>query len=258
MKITFLGSGSAFTLDNYQSNMLIDTDGGKRMLFDCGGDIRFSLKEKGLTALDIDAIYISHAHADHIGGLEYIAFITYFVKTMKGAPKPILFCQEQLMEDLWNHSLKGGLNTIQSIDCDIHTFFDVRPVPTNGFFIFDGIKYKLVQTIHVVADRSFVKSFGLMFETNNRKKVFITADTQYAPYQIRSFIEQADVVFHDCELAPSKSGVHAHYEDLKTLPPELKKKLWLYHYNDGELPDAKKDGFQGFVSKGQEFDQKYI
>ncbi|MEM7589467.1 MAG: ribonuclease Z, partial [Myxococcota bacterium] len=27
-----------------------------------------------------------------------------------------------------------------------------------------------------------------------------------------------------------------------------------YHYNSGKLPDAKKDGFLGFVKRGQVFD----
>jgi len=31
--------------------------------------------------------------------------------------------------------------------------------------------------------------------------------------------------------------VHAHYDELLTLP---KKKMWLYHYGPGPLPDAKK------------------
>jgi hypothetical protein len=30
--------------------------------------------------------------------------------------------------------------------------------------------------------------------------------------------------------------------------------MWLYHYNPGHLPDARADGFRGFVKKGQVFD----
>jgi len=41
MKILALGTGSAFTLNNYQTSFLIDDE----LLFDCGGDIRFALKE---------------------------------------------------------------------------------------------------------------------------------------------------------------------------------------------------------------------
>jgi hypothetical protein len=30
--------------------------------------------------------------------------------------------------------------------------------------------------------------------------------------------------------------------------------MWLYHYNTGDLPDAKNDGFLGYVQKGQIFE----
>jgi len=29
--------------------------------------------------------------------------------------------------------------------------------------------------------------------------------------------------------------------------------MWLYNYQDLDLPDAKEDGFLGFIKKGQEF-----
>ena len=44
MKLTFLGSGSAFSTDNYQSNMLIETADDKKMLYDCGGACHSSIK----------------------------------------------------------------------------------------------------------------------------------------------------------------------------------------------------------------------
>ena len=267
MKITFLGSGSAFCMDNWQSNMLIEAEAltglkhpGGKMLFDCGGDIRWSLKEKGLSAMDIDAVYVSHLHADHIGGLEYLAFVSYFAKTVRGEPKPAIIGNSQLINELWNSSLRGGLNSIQMMDCDLSTYFDVHKVPNSGTFQFGQIDFKTIQTIHVVADTSFVKSYGLMAtvpQTGDNKdlKVLITSDTQFAPSQLNDFIKMADVVFHDCETRKFASGVHAHYSDLVRLPDEAKSKMWLYHYNsvDG-LPDAVADGFKGFVNKGQSFE----
>lgn len=259
MKITFLGSGSAFCMDNYQSNMIIESN-GKKMLFDCGGDIRWALKEKELSALDIDAVYVSHLHADHVGGMEYIAFVNYFVKTLKSGFKPTLYGHGRLLNDLWNRTLRGGLASIQMLDASLDTYFDVCKVGDSKTFEFAGTSFKLVQSIHIIADTSIVRSYGLMFNSINStegpgKKVFITSDTQYAPAQIKDFIGASDIVFHDCETAPYASGVHAHYNDLKTLAPELKSKMWLYHYNGNDgLPDAQEDGFRGFVAKGQEFE----
>jgi uncharacterized protein YfaQ (DUF2300 family) len=68
--------------------------------------------------------------------------------------------------------------------------------------------------------------------------------------------KKADVIFHDCETSPIEfaSEVHAHYEDLKTLPDEVRAKMWLCHYQDGPKPDCVKDGFAGWVEQGQTFD----
>jgi len=53
MNITFVGTGNAFTLNNYQTNTLIERN-GKRFLIDAGGDIRFSLRDLGLSYKEID------------------------------------------------------------------------------------------------------------------------------------------------------------------------------------------------------------
>ena len=50
--------------------------------------------------------------------------------------------------------------------------------------------------------------------------------------QIMDFYKQADFIVHDCETTPFKSGVHANYLDLKTLPPEIKGRMILAHYSD--------------------------
>lgn len=254
MKLTFLGSGSAFTTDNYQSNMLLEFN-GKRMLFDCGGDIRWALKEKGLHLLDIDCVYISHLHADHTGGLEGLAFMNKFIKKRK-IP---LYINEQLIPELWDSTLKGGLESIQMVDAVLDTYFSVKLIKNNEAVEFDDILFKPVQTIHVVSDTTFKKSFGLFITSDKKyKKVFITSDTQFAPAQLKDFIKASDLTFHDCETVAyeNATGVHAHYKELKGLPVEIKSKMWLYHWNGSyeKLPDAKADGFLGFVQKGQEFE----
>lgn len=77
MHLQFLGTGSAFTTKNFQTNFLIRVN-GRRLLVDCGGDARHSMDMLGLTHRAIDAVYISHQHSDHIGGLEWLAFMSYF------------------------------------------------------------------------------------------------------------------------------------------------------------------------------------
>jgi len=247
MKLTFLGTGSAFTLDNYNTNMLLEIN-GKKLLIDCGTDIRFSLNEIGLTYKDIDAVYVSHAHADHVGGLEYMAFCSYFTPDCK----PLLFADERLMTQLWEDTLKGGLGSVQNKITKLSDYFNIEPVPKNGTFKFEDVIFRVVQTVHVMNGYTIVPSYGLIWQ-GDKKRIFLTTDTQFCPNQIQTFYDDVDVIFHDCETTPFKSGVHAHFTDLNTLDAKTKKKMWLDHYSDGEKPDAKEAGFAGYVKKGQVF-----
>lgn len=254
MKLTFIGSGSAFTLGtgNYHSNMLLTNDDNRHLLIDCGSDARFALNELGLTHRDITDVYVSHLHADHVGGLEWLAFTTRFDPSCQ---KPNLYLCDTLVERLWQHTLSGGLSSLQIEIATLDSYFKVHPVKSNSNFTWSGIKFSIVQSVHIISGYTVVPSYGLIFKVDDIN-VFITTDCQFAPNQIRDYYEMVDVIFHDCETTPFKSRVHAHYEELLTLPDSIRRKMWLYHYNPVSLPDAVKDGFRGFVKKGQVFDFK--
>lgn len=253
MKLIFLGSGSAFTLgDNYQSNMIFVSEiDQKKMLFDCGSDARWSLKNQGFSFKDIDSVFISHLHADHVGGMEWLAFTTKFTPNIK---KVKLYLMTEIEKTIWENVLKGGLTSLNEKEINLSTYFDVQIINADSFFTWSGIEFKPVKTSHVMAGCShLMPSYGLFF-TDHNVKVLITGDTQFTPEQAKPLYQAADIIFHDCELFKNKSGVHSHFEDLKTLTKEIKKKMWLYHYDSEALPNLEKEGFRGFVKKGQCFD----
>lgn len=248
MTLQFAGVGSAFTTQDYwQSNMVVQSQ-GQRMLIDCGSDARFSLAELGYKYKDFEAVYISHLHADHIGGLEWLGFCTYFDPNCQ---RPTLYIVEDLIDDLWG-SLKAGMQSHEGKVLTLSSFFDVQPIRMNDSFTFGGAAFTPVQTVHIMNGFRIVPSYGLFIEHNSRK-TFLTTDTQFCPRQIEKFYEMADRIFQDCETAPYKSGVHAHYSDLQTLDPKIREKMWLYHYQPHPTQDAKADGFGGFVVKGDKF-----
>jgi ribonuclease BN (tRNA processing enzyme) len=252
MKLIFLGSGSAFTVgdNNYHSNMLLEDSDKNRLLIDCGSDARLSLYARGLTYRDITDVYISHLHADHAGGLEWLAFTKKFDSIQQ--PKPILHISEDLVDKLWKNVLSGGLMSLHGTVAELSTYFTVRPI-AHGSFCWQNIDFDLIHTVHVFNGSTLVPSYGLMFNANGLN-CFITADTQFAPEYLMKFYNKADIIFHDCETAEKVSYVHAHYNELTTLDPAIKAKMWLYHYNPGPLPDAVAAGFRGFVKPGQCFD----
>ena len=254
----FIGVGGAFApLSMGQSNMLL-THNGKNMLIDCGGSCPYILRdEMGISHLEIDSLWISHLHQDHVGGLEWIAFMRYFVPIrdqVGNIIKPKLYTIQYLMKELWENTLRGGLESVEGKITTLTDFFDCCPIQPNDSFVWQGYNFQPVQTIHVMAGYMFRYSYGLIITNpETGKKTFITTDTQFAPAQLRKFYEMSDVIFHDCETLPQKSNVHAHYEDLKTLPKEIKEKMHLYHYAK-PISSWKEDGFVGFVIKGDEFD----
>lgn len=250
MTLTFIGSGSAFSLENYQSNMMLEAENGKKLLLDCGSDARFALKELGIGYKDIDGVYISHLHADHVGGLEWLGFSRKFDPRYG---KPHLYISRFLKNELWSSVISGGMSSLQGEVADLYTYFTVHSIEKNRSFTWENVEFQLVQTVHIMSGFHIVPSFGLLF-TINGVTTFLTTDTQFSPEQIKDFYKKAHIILHDCETAEIESGVHAHYRKLITLPPEIKQKMWLYHYQDGEQPNAAADGFLGFVKKGQVFD----
>lgn len=257
MKLTFLGSGSAFTLgkENYHSNILIESE-GKTLLYDAGTTIPDALDMQGYSVEDIQNIFISHNHADHSGGLEYVGFKRYFGTFPFGQNKPKLYGHHSVLDELWDNNLKAGMRSLQGETASLDTYFNVEYVPDSGHFhLTTELRCEIVQTIHVIDDRRFMPSYGLMLRMGpNGTQIFITGDSQLAPNQMMSFYQRADVIYHDCELAEYPNSVHAQYHELNELPAEIKAKMWLYHYNlNGgaiELPDAVSDGFKGFVKRG--------
>ncbi|MBU2490535.1 MAG: MBL fold metallo-hydrolase [Proteobacteria bacterium] len=258
MKIKMLGVGSAFTTQAYyQTNLLITAPSGKNLLVDCGSDVRFALAEAGVNGPDmagkIDAVYISHLHADHVGGLEWLSFLTYF---SPGRHHPAMFCEERTMHNLWERTLHGGLFCVQRKCMHLSDYFECYPVKENGSFTWEGLGFEMVCLPHVLGGYADHFSHGLRIFLPGASvpAVFMTTDTRFAPDLVLAAGSDAGLVFHDCETGPVESDVHAHYRELITLPPSFKEKTWLYHYQPDPPQDPRADGFAGFCVKGQEFD----
>lgn len=252
------------------STMMLTSDSGKRLMVDFGTTTPYVYRdEMGLDFKDIDGIYITHQHGDHIGGLELFSFSRYFMPKIENgvSVKPKLFVVKTLMKDLWEHSLRGGLESLQGKIMNLTDYFECHPIPENKSFVWEGYVFVPVQTVHVRSGYIIKHSYGLGIrkapENNGNKTqrimmneadydVYITADTQFDT-GLLEFYKKSKMIFHDCETLPFRSHVHPNYMDLNTLPTEIKNKMWLYHYGE-KIPSYKEDGFAGFVEKGQEFE----
>ncbi|MBA2648382.1 MAG: MBL fold metallo-hydrolase [Legionella sp.] len=250
MKLQFLGSGAAFVpiTENYQSNMILESFSGRKLLIDCGTDARHSLKAAQLSYKDIDAIYISHFHADHVGGLEWLAFRTKFETDFR----PKLYIHPSMVTNLWEKVLRGGLESLRGAKASLEDYFDVQVILDGKYFIWESLQFELIKTTHIYNGPKLIPSYGLFIKDKNTN-LFITTDTRFIPDEFMKYYQSAHLIFHDCELSQKPSGVHTRFSELVLLEPDIKSKIWLYHYTADVLPDALAHGFKGFVQRGQQF-----
>jgi ribonuclease BN (tRNA processing enzyme) len=71
--VTFAGSGDAFgSGGRYQACIHLRPAGASPVLLDCGATSLAALKGLGLDPGEIAAVFISHLHGDHFGGLPFL------------------------------------------------------------------------------------------------------------------------------------------------------------------------------------------
>ncbi|MEM8951280.1 MAG: MBL fold metallo-hydrolase, partial [Pseudomonadota bacterium] len=66
MKLTILGSGSPEAYARRASSGYLLEVAGQRILFDCGGGVVSRLVEAGFRPSDIDYLFFTHLHSDHM------------------------------------------------------------------------------------------------------------------------------------------------------------------------------------------------
>ncbi len=250
MKITILGSGTILASATRTTPAYLLEQGNKKYLIDTGPDILHQLARNTTNITDINGIFYTHLHTDHIDGLMPF-LVSLFVTGMFKK----LFEQEELSPSL---SLFGPQQ--------FNAFFD-KLHAVHGNFLQDFLAYvprqefgdgnaTLVDGIHILAKHveHTENSIGYRVSHNNKTVVF-SGDSGLCDGLI-ALAEDADVAIFECStptaievpdhLSPRKCGQIATQANVK--------KLVLSHiYPQTEsfpLVDECKQHFAGDVALG--------
>ena len=83
MEITFVGTGDAFgSGGRFQTCIRVEAE-GHTVLVDCGATTLTAFKAQGMDPQQVDAVAISHLHADHFGGLPFLILDGQFTRRTK-------------------------------------------------------------------------------------------------------------------------------------------------------------------------------
>lgn len=181
MKVTVIGTSSAYpTKDNPTSSYLIQTQEGN-VLLDCGSGSMMAL-DKTIDLEELDYIFISHKHPDHIADL--------------GVLQHRRLVQKNINKDLADLHIFGTFeelikNEIQSINSS--KVFNLSSVENIGPFV-----TRFHKTNHPV------EAYAIRLDFKGKSIVY-TSDTAYCENLIQ-FAKNADLLITESSLYPGMDG----------------------------------------------------
>ena len=227
MKICPLGVGGAFTKSNYHNNYIIEAD-EKFLLIDAGTTLRNSLPASGYDYLNLDYVFISHLHYDHVGGLEELVMTRFWqFKNGQHAPlKTTIIVHDKLASPLKNY-LK---NSLENQGRAVEDFCDFKVLKDTDIFKIGHYHFTIFDTTNHHVDGLISAGFKLSSEGAN---IVFSGDMKQlaAANLLRQVDENTVAIFQDISF--TFNGVHATLQEvLNYYPISVHEKIYAMHYND--------------------------
>lgn len=221
MRVVPLGVGDAFSARWYSSCLALEHD-GRWILVDCPHPIRKMLRESD-AAVDLDrieAVALTHLHADHASGLEGYGYFAHFALGRRA----VIAAHPPVAERLWDGHLAAGMERLVTGDRparrSLGDYFELVPLEVGESIEVGPFRVECRPTRHHIATTAFRIRAG-------DRRLGYSADTAFDPSLIE-WLGEADAVIHET----NHGSQHTAYASLAALPAETRAKMRLIHYPD--------------------------
>ncbi|MCC5794364.1 MAG: MBL fold metallo-hydrolase [Chromatiales bacterium] len=239
LALSFLGCGNSSSRDLGNSAAVLESDGQPLLLIDCGPEVPAAFAARHGNALP-PALFLTHCHLDHIGGLEQLFYRGMF--RTDDQPLPRLFVPVALvailqrrLADYPGNLAEGGAN-----------FWDAfQLVPVSERFWHADLCFSVFPVRHHAPQ----SAFGLALEG----RFLYTGDTRPIPELIAHQASRGELIFHDCALVGNPA--HTGLDDLtREYNPEQLRRIVLYHCESQAAASCMRARGHRVARAGERFD----
>ncbi|KAK3238872.1 hypothetical protein CYMTET_51166 [Cymbomonas tetramitiformis] len=225
---TFLGTSHGFDANGTTTGFVLWM-GGRGIMVDPPPNSGAILHTQGIPARMIDAIILTHCHADHDAGT--------FQKILQEHRVTVLATETIMSSFLRKYS------ALCDLDEDLmNSLFNFQPVTQDQPVKIHGGQIRFFYTLHAIPCCAFQAEFG-------GKKLIYSGDTCYIPERINAMHEKgvinagrrdqlinfdftSDVILHEAGVPP----LHTPATELAKLPEDVKERLYCVHVGVANFP----------------------
>ena len=222
MKLTVLGSGTSIPHPKRSSaGFWLETSGGT-ILLDCSASVGTRMASNGLDWPDLDAIWISHFHLDHCGGLAPFLAGTKHALETKGRTKPLRIFGPKGLK-----ALVAGFDAVNN-----YRLLE-QPFPVEVVEIEELEKFEIVPGIEAVTMSTphTPESHAIHLRDLDGKTLVYSADTGFTEL-FASFANRIDLFILECTFIKNKP-IEKHLElaeAMHTIRKAHPKRAMLTHF----------------------------
>jgi ribonuclease BN (tRNA processing enzyme) len=194
MRLTVLGSGTSVPHPRRSASAhWVEAEGGT-LLLDCSGPAVHRMAEEGCDWPNLDAVWVSHFHLDHVGGLAPFLFGTRHAPQTAGRRKPFRVFGPRGTERLLRRFDEAGGYKLFDQPFPV----EVREVaPGAEFEALPGLSARTLSTPHTS------ESLALRLTDGGGTSLVYTSDTGFTE-ALAGFARAADLLLLECSFFRSK------------------------------------------------------